>query len=40
VVKDSRPIIVWGDDPAPEDAGGRPIMRVRWQTQTEAEARS
>jgi hypothetical protein len=36
---EQQPLIVWGDEPIPADAGDRPIMRVRWMTEAEAEAR-
>jgi hypothetical protein len=37
---DRQPIIVWGDEPEPAEAGDRPIMRVRWMTEAEADARA
>jgi hypothetical protein len=33
-----RPIILWGDEPEPEGIGAKPIVRVRWMTEAEAEA--
>jgi hypothetical protein len=33
-----QPIILWADEPEPEDIGSKPIVRVRWMTEAEAAA--
>jgi hypothetical protein len=37
---DRLPIILWDDEPEPEGIGTKPIVRVRWMTEAEADARA